>query len=611
MSSAMWDIICVGGGPAGLSCAIRSAELGLKVLIIDARSETAATAGSMVVDDYPGFYSITRQELLEKLIKHAETTNATFKYAEEVTRLELHGDVKRVFTQTKKGDFFTEQVIYEGKTVVIATGLNPDTIGIPGETKFKDKGIFYHLPPGDYAKKNVVIIGHNSWAIRNALHYDSLGAANVYLITKRDKFDVHPALYRRLNESFIKVKTSTEITQFLGKDEISITRVRSIDGTEEIPTDLVVIVAGKNSNTKLFLDAEIAIRPNGRIIIGSSLETNIPGVFACGSATRDDSVVGVGAAEGIKAAENVSRYLEGLAAKESEPEETIEERMLPPDRFVEGKSVILMKEDISPEIVKWVVHAPRIANKVQAGQFVILRVHDRGERIPLTVADFDREQGTITLIFQKIGRSTELMGTLKTGDRILNLLGPLGLPVEIHNYGTVAVLGGGCGVAPVLPKAKALKKAGNHVVSIISARTSSLLICREEMRNASHELYIATDDGTEGHHGFGLDILVKFIEEGRKFDHVVAVGPIPMMWATVRTTKKYNLPTTVSLAPLMVDGTGMCGACRVTVGGEVKFACVDGPNFDGHQVDFEELSLRSRAYLYEERIASERSNIRG
>ncbi|MHA1228206.1 MAG: sulfide/dihydroorotate dehydrogenase-like FAD/NAD-binding protein [Candidatus Hodarchaeales archaeon] len=268
--------------------------------------------------------------------------------------------------------------------------------------------------------------------------------------------------------------------------------------------------------------------------------------------------------------------------------------------------MILEKEELSPEIIKWIVKAPRIAKKTQPGQFVILRITQRGERIPLTVADYDREAGTITLIFQIVGKSTKEMSFLRAGDHILNLLGPLGTPVEIGKWGTVAVLGGGCGVAPVLPKTKALKQIGNHVISIISARSQPLLICQNEMNEVSDELYIATDDGTLGHHGFGVDVLKKLLDEGRKIDHVVAVGPIPMMRAVCDLTKKYNIPTTVSLAPLMVDGTGMCGACRVTIDGEIKFACVDGPNFDGHKVDFDELTQRSRAYRYEERISLEK-----
>ncbi|UCG01747.1 MAG: sulfide/dihydroorotate dehydrogenase-like FAD/NAD-binding protein [Candidatus Heimdallarchaeota archaeon] len=602
MSSQLWDLVVVGGGPAGLSGAIRAAELGLHVLVLEARSGIA-TAGSMAVDGYPGFFSITRQELLDKMAKQAKY-HATINYAEKVSRLELKDPIKRVYTQVTRGEFFTEEFKYNCRAVLIATGLQPKKLDIPGEGKFKDKGVYYSLPDGDYTDKNVAIIGHTSWAVRNALHYDAIGA-HVYLITSRDSFDAHPALMRKLNESFVEVLYSHEALYFEGTDKLTKTRLKSADGKQfSILAEMVLILSSKNTNRELFQDAGLTTTPQGRIIVESSnQDTNIPGVFAAGSATRGDSIVGVGAAEGIKAAEEISRYLTKLEEKESLAEKEKETPMLV-ERFTEGRCVIIDKKDLSPEIVKWVVKAPLVAEKTQPGQFVILRVTQDGERIPLTVADNDKEKGTITLIFQKIGKSTKLMGTMKAGDHILNLLGPLGRPVKIEKWGTVAVLGGGCGVAPVLPKTKALKEKGNYVVSIISARTSPLLICQEEMREASNELHIATDDGTEGHHGFGLDLLKRFVEEGRHFDHVVAVGPIPMMKFTCAFTKEHNIPTTVSLAPIMVDGTGMCGACRVTVGGEVKFACVDGPNFDGLKVDFEELTLRSRAYLYEERISS-------
>lgn len=599
LSSQVWDLIVVGGGPAGLSGAIRAAELGLHVLVLEARSGVA-TAGSMTVDGYPGFYSITRQELLDKMAKQAKY-HATIKYAERVSRLELNDPIKRVYTQVTRGEYFTEEFKYEGRTILIATGLQPRKLDIPGEGKFLGKGVYYSLPEGDYAEKNVAILGHTSWAVRNALHYDAMGA-HVYLITRKDVIDAHPALMRRLNESFVEIMYSHETLYFEGTDRLTKTRLKSSDGKQfSILTEMVLILSSKNTNRELFQDAGLATTPKGSISVSSpNQETNILGVFAAGSGTRGDSIVGVGAAEGIKAAEEISRYLtklkEQMALEEKEKPVTVQ-------RFTEGRCIIIHKEDLSPEIVRWIVKAPLIAKKAQPGQFVILRVVPDGERIPLTIADSDQEIGTITLIFQKIGKSTKLMGTMKAGDHILNLLGPLGKPVEIKKWGTVAVLGGGCGVAPVLPKTKALKEAGNYVVSIISARTSSLLICRNEMREVSDELHIATDDGTEGHHGFGLDILRRFVEEGRQFDHVIAVGPIPMMKFTCAFTKKHNIPTTVSLAPIMVDGTGMCGSCRVTVGGEVKFACVDGPNFDGLKVDFEELTLRSRAYLYEERIS--------
>ncbi len=594
----------MGGGPAGLSCAIRAAELGRSVLVLEARSGSA-TAGSMMVDGYPGFFSITRQELLDKMARQAKY-HATIRYAEKVSRLELEGNIKRVYSTVVRGEFFSEEIMYEGKTVLIATGLHPKKLNVPGERKFRSKGIYYNNPPeGEYEEKNVIIIGHNSWAVRNALHYDSVGA-HVSLITARSTFDAHPALLRRLNESFVDIRFGHEVISFEGELKVKKVNLKSPAGEKvSILTDIVVILSSKIKNRELFMNAGLAITPEGKIIINSAnQDTNLSGVFAAGSAIRGDSIVGIDAAEGQTAAMQISRHLTDLEKEESvsQPEKlttTLEQR------FVEGKSVILEKVDLSTEIIKWVVEAPRIAEKCQPGQFVIIRINDYGERIPLTIADFDRDAGTITLIFQKIGKSTKLMGKLKTGDHILNLLGPLGAPVKIEKWGTVAVLGGGCGVAPVLPKTKAMREIGNYVVSIISARTGSLLICQDDMKEASDELHIATDDGTLGHHGFGLDLLQKFINEGRKFDHVVAVGPIPMMRAVVNFTKKHNIPTIVSLAPLMVDGTGMCGACRVTVGGKVKFACVDGPNFDGLKVDFDELTLRSRAYRYEERISLE------
>ncbi|MHA1995025.1 MAG: sulfide/dihydroorotate dehydrogenase-like FAD/NAD-binding protein [Candidatus Hodarchaeales archaeon] len=605
MESKIWDVICVGGGPAGLSCAIRAAELGRSVLVLEARSGSA-TAGSMMVDGYPGFFSITRQELLDKMARQAKY-HATIRYAERVSRLELEGEIKRVYTTVERGEFFTEEITYQGKTVLIATGLHPKKINVPGERKFHSKGIYYNNPPeGEYEEKNVAIIGHNSWAVRNALHYDSIGA-HVCLITARDAFDAHPALLRRLNESFVNIRFGHEVISFEGDLKVRKVNLKKPTGEKvTISTEIIVILSSKIKNRELFMNAGLAITPEGKIIINSAnQDTNLQGVFAAGSAIRGDSIVGIDAAEGQTAAMQISRYLTNL---EKEETETIPEKLEASlaQRFVEGRSIILEKVDLSPEIIKWVVHAPRIAEKCQPGQFVILRVTDHGERIPLTIADFDRGAGTITLIFQKIGKSTKLMGRLNTGDHILNLLGPLGEPVKIEKWGTVAVLGGGCGVAPVLPKTKAMRDIGNYVVSIISARTGSLLICQDDMDAASDELHIATDDGTLGHHGFGLDLLKKFIKEGRKFDHVVAVGPIPMMRAVVNFTKKHNIPTIVSLAPLMVDGTGMCGACRVTVGRRVKFACVDGPNFDGLKVDFDELTLRSRAYRYEERIAGEK-----
>ncbi|MDK2897112.1 MAG: sulfide dehydrogenase subunit beta [Candidatus Atribacteria bacterium] len=265
---------------------------------------------------------------------------------------------------------------------------------------------------------------------------------------------------------------------------------------------------------------------------------------------------------------------------------------------------ILQKKVLTPQTKLMVVAAPRVAKKAQPGQFVVLRIDQKGERIPLTIADFDREQGTVTIVFQEVGKSTFMLGELKEGDQIFDFVGPLGKPIEEKNFGQVVCVGGGVGIAPIYPKAQALKEQGNRVISIIGARSANLLFWEEEMKTVSDELWVATDDGSYGERGFVTQILERILEKN-SIDLVVAVGPVVMMKMVSLLTKKYQTPTLVSLNPIMVDGTGMCGCCRVTVGGECKFTCVDGPVFDGHQVDFDELQARQRIYLEEEKRALE------
>jgi len=261
---------------------------------------------------------------------------------------------------------------------------------------------------------------------------------------------------------------------------------------------------------------------------------------------------------------------------------------------------IVYKKVLAANVKELAVVAPRIAQTHKAGQFVIVRINETGERIPLTIADADPEAGTITLIFQEVGKSTMLLGTLEVGDQIRDVVGPLGKPTHIEKFGTVICMGGGIGVAPMHPIARAMKDAGNRVLAIIGARTKDLLIMEDRMRRASDELFVATDDGSYGIHGFVTQVLQSIIDQGEKIALVVAIGPVPMMNASCKLTKQYNLPTVVSLNPIMVDGTGMCGACRVTVGGKTRFVCVDGPEFDGHQVDFTELVKRQMAYKVQE-----------
>jgi ferredoxin--NADP+ reductase len=266
---------------------------------------------------------------------------------------------------------------------------------------------------------------------------------------------------------------------------------------------------------------------------------------------------------------------------------------------------ILKKKELAPKIKLLEVRAPEVARKANAGQFVILRIDETAERIPLTLVDWEPKKGTITLIFLEVGLSTLKLGALRVGDEILDVAGPLGNPSEIKHYGSVAAVSGGVGTAAVYPISKALKEAGNTVVSIVGARTEELLILEDEMKSCSDEVYISTDDGSKGHKGFVSDVLKMLIEKGSHFDIVYAIGPTLMMRATANVTRPYSIKTIVSLNPIMMDGMGMCGACRATVGGETKFACVDGPEFDGHLVDFDELLKRQRVYLAEEKQAVE------
>jgi ferredoxin--NADP+ reductase len=267
---------------------------------------------------------------------------------------------------------------------------------------------------------------------------------------------------------------------------------------------------------------------------------------------------------------------------------------------------ILKKQELVPTIHLMDISAPRIAKKAQPGQFVILRIDEAGERIPLTIADFDREKGTITTIFMVVGKTTMQLSSLKAGGELQDFIGPLGNPAHIENEGTVLLVGGGVGVAPIFPQARAFKEAGNRVISIIGARSANLLLWEDRMREVSDELYITTDDGTKGHHGFVTDIVKKLLEGGTKIDRVVAIGPPVMMRSVAGVTRPFNVKTIVSLNSIMVDGTGMCGACRVLVGNETKFACVDGPEFDAHLVDFTLLMNRLAMYQPEEKLAVEK-----
>lgn len=262
---------------------------------------------------------------------------------------------------------------------------------------------------------------------------------------------------------------------------------------------------------------------------------------------------------------------------------------------------ILKKEVFSPVTFLWEIEAPDVAKAALPGHFVIVRHKDKGERVPLTIADFDREKGSITLVIQALGKTTKEMMELKEGDYLLNLAGPLGIPSHIEKYGTVLMVGGGLGVAPVFPQLRAFKEAGNYTISIIGFRSKDLIFWEDKFRNFSDELIVTTDDGSYGRKGLVSEPLKEVLQE-RKVDLVVAIGPAIMMKVCSEVTKPFGVKTIVSLNTIMVDGTGMCGSCRVTVGGKTKFACVDGPDFDGHLIDWNELMRRQRRFEREEKL---------
>ncbi len=262
---------------------------------------------------------------------------------------------------------------------------------------------------------------------------------------------------------------------------------------------------------------------------------------------------------------------------------------------------ILKREEMAEgTVILNEIEAPLIARKAKPGQFVILRANETGERIPLTMADTDPQKGTITIIYMVVGKSTALFRDLKVGDHYQDVIGPLGKPTHLEKLGTVVCVGGGTGIAVLHPIARALKQMGNNVIAIVGSRSKDLLIMERQMAEASNTLHICTDDGSYGIKGFVTEVL-KTVLDQEKVSQVVAIGPVPMMKFVSKMTKDYQVPTLVSLNPIMVDGTGMCGGCRVSVGGKTRFACVDGPEFDGHQVDYDELMLRLQAYGEEEK----------
>ena len=272
-------------------------------------------------------------------------------------------------------------------------------------------------------------------------------------------------------------------------------------------------------------------------------------------------------------------------------------------------TLILEKKELGPGIKSFILLSPMISRKAKPGQFIVLRVSEKGERIPLTLADSDPEKGTIRIVCQEVGKTTKQLGELSKGEEILDVVGPLGHASEVEHFGTVVIVAGGVGIAEAYPIAGALKMADNRVITIVGARNKDLLIMLDEIKKVSDEVLTITDDGSSGRKGLVTDQLRELLEKGTEIDRIIAIGPTIMMKAVADLTKKYNVPTIVSLNPIMIDATGMCGGCRVSVGGETKFACVDGPEFDARKVDFEQLLARLGAYKDNERVSYDRCRL--
>ncbi|MZH02756.1 MAG: sulfide/dihydroorotate dehydrogenase-like FAD/NAD-binding protein [Nitrospinae bacterium] len=267
---------------------------------------------------------------------------------------------------------------------------------------------------------------------------------------------------------------------------------------------------------------------------------------------------------------------------------------------------ILKKNQLATQVFQYLLHAPDIAKKALPGQFIIIRLDETGERIPITISDYDPIQGTLTIFVQAVGKTSIEMSLMHTGDFILDVVGPLGNPTQVDDFGTVVLIGGGFGIAAIHPIARALTQAGNKTIAILGARTKELVILEKEMLSAASKVLVVTDDGSYGETGLVTDALQNLIDNKEPIDRIIAIGPLIMMKSVSDLTRSYKIPTLVSMNPIMIDGTGMCGACRVTVGGEMKFACVDGPEFDGHAVDFEGLFNRLKTYIPEETEAKDK-----
>jgi glutamate synthase (NADPH/NADH) small chain len=609
-------VALVGSGPASLICANDLARKGYGITVFEALHELGGVLA----------YGIPPFRLPREIID------------EEIDRLRKFGvEFKTDFIVGRTATL--EELFEEGYVAVfLGTGAGlPWLMGIPGENLI---GVYtanefltrinlmhaYEFPKVDtpvHVGKHTVVIGGGNSAMDAARWAKRLGSETTILYRRSRVelkarlaeiehaeeegivFEFLAAPVRLFGDEKGFVKEMECIRMRLGEpDDSGRRRPIPIEGSEHrIPVDTVVAAIGQGPNPTLQRATPQLVTKRDKIVIDTNQKTSVDRVYAGGDVVRGGSTVILAMEDGRIAAASIDKALRERFPEAFQSSVSVEPVAKPK---AESKFRILRKQRLSAEIVLLEVHAPRIQSHWKPGQFVILRPKPDSERIPLTLVDSDPERGSITLIVQAIGKTTHEVAAMEEGDCLADLLGPLGKAGHIEKIGTVMCIGGGVGVAELLPMARAFKQAGNYVIAMCGARTKDHIILDEELRRSVDELHWATDDGSHGFHGN----VVQMMEAWRKDStnsigaaHVI--GPIPMMRFASELTKKWGVPTVASLNPIMVDGTGMCGGCRVTVGGETRFACVDGPEFDAHQVDFDELTRRTRAYLEQERQSLE------
>ncbi len=607
-------VALVGSGPASLIAAFDLVRKGYKVTILEALHEL----GGVLAYGIPPFR--LPREIIREELDHLRAMGVEFR------------------TDFIVGKTCTLQELFDSgfDAVFLGTGAGlPHLMGIPGENLI---GVYtanefltrinlmkaYQFPASDTPVRvgtRTVVVGGGNSAMDAARWARRLGSESIIMFRRgRAELRARAEEVEHAEEEGVRFEFLAVPVRIFGDEngfvrELECIRMKlgepdesgrpapiPVPGSEfRMPVETVVMAIGQSPNPTIQRVTPELVTKRGKILVDDGGRTSLPRVYAGGDVVRGGSTVILAMRDGRAAAEAIDRALREQAAAEVRPVPDGLPAILKPATFA-----VLARRRLNPDVSWLEIEAPAIAARWKPGQFVIVRPRPDSERIPLTLVEGDARRGAIVLVVQAVGKTSRITAELAPGDRLADVLGPLGLPATIEKLGHVLCVGGGVGVAELLPVARAFRAAGNRVTALCGARSASLIILEEELREAADELLWATDDGSSGFHGTVVDLMRHWRAgqpEGPAAAHVI--GPIPMMRAAAELTRQWGVPTFASLNPIMVDGTGMCGGCRVTVGGKVRFACVDGPEFDAHQVDFDELTRRNRAYLPQEKKALE------